>query len=80
MQAKETPAVHYKGHVRWHSADSGITKLKDSRFARGFRHSVDLARPPKQSIPGLTADPTVAADVAKVFEKHVCWSRSALHD
>ena len=69
--AKETPAIHYRGHVRWHSADSGINKIKDSRLARRFRHSVDLARPPKQNIPGLTAEPKVVADVAKVFENRV---------
>lgn len=69
--AKETPAVHYRGHVRWRSADSGITKIRDSRLGRRLRHSVDLAQPPKQNAPGTTTEPRVAARVAEVFERWV---------
>lgn len=71
--AKEVPAMHYRGHIRWRSADSAILTIKDSRLGRRLRHSVDVARPLKQNIPGLTAETKVAADVAKVFDR---WVRS----
>lgn len=68
--ARETPAYHPKGHIRWHSADSGIAKVRDTKLIRRLRHSVDLARPQRVPI-GTTASAKTVSDVARAFDNYV---------
>ena len=52
------PAPEKQGHHRWRSLDAVPENPGDLSWV--------------QKIPGVTAEPQVAADVAKVFGKRVC--------
>lgn len=69
--AQDPGPVNVKGHVRWHSADGGIGKLRDSRMVRRMRHSIDMARPTKRLSVGRDIDTKTALAVARAFEKFV---------
>lgn len=56
--AKSVQDFSGRGHQRWRSLDA----------VPEHKNTLEWAR----RVPGMTADPSIAAEVAKLFGKHVC--------
>ncbi|KAI9794524.1 MAG: hypothetical protein M1835_006531 [Candelina submexicana] len=58
-----------RGHVRWHSFDAVPKRVGDLKQESKARYSLDLSDPVVRNMTAMTAEPKVAADVARVFDK-----------
>ncbi|KAI9771123.1 MAG: hypothetical protein M1840_002474 [Geoglossum simile] len=68
-QTEEASSPEPRGHLRWHSLDILPEVGGELKNIRKARYSAEYCRPWSGRSVTQTADPRVAADVAKVFDK-----------